>query len=384
MRAVLLLAVLAALSLLTAGCWDEVDLTDQGYVTALGIDYADGQYRMTVQLMQMSSVAKSQDPMSTNGTTVWVGNGKGKTMLTALGDLQKSSQFEVNLDHMKVLVVQERALSRMEDILDANNRQRASQYTSLVFVTREPFEKLFNTDTFFGRSPLLSIMYNPKIQFNQNSLIRPVTMQELVKAMEEPGFTAVLPVIGTNASDWQESEKKLLVQQYEGIVPFYLKKAKPFMDVDEIGGMRWIDPTFQQHYIYTGLNSGKDGGRQENIATLNITSSKPAYRLVQAGQNPEIKLDIRAKGHLIELTGPMTEREISRQVEQKIKAEIERTFAIGCSKHVDILQLEEFLYRNHNKLWKQLTKAGEWIPIPGELKVDVHFDLVHTGKFDLT
>ncbi|ASS64823.2 MULTISPECIES: Ger(x)C family spore germination protein [unclassified Paenibacillus] len=384
MRARLLLGMLAALSMLIAGCWDEVDLTDQGYVSAMGIDYADGNYTMTVQLMQFSSVAKSQDSGSSSGSSIWLGTGTGKTMLMALGDLQRSAQFEVNLDHMKVLVVQERALSHVDDILDANNRQRASRYTSLVFATREPFEKLFNTNTFFGRSPLMSIMYNPRAQFKQNSLIRPVTMQELVKALDEPGFTAVLPVIGIDETDWNESKSKMMVQRYDGVIPFYMKKAKPFLSVDEISGMRWIDPTFHQHYIYTGMKADENGRKQENIATVNMTYSKPSYHLVKGGAIPEIKLDVNVKGHLIELTGPMTEREITREVEQKVKAEIERTYRIGCSKKVDILQLEEVLYRNHNKLWKQLAHSGEWHPLSEQLKVFVHFDLVHTGKFDLT
>ncbi len=384
MRAWLLLGMLAALSLLTAGCWDEVDLTDQGYVSAMGIDFADGNYIMTVQLMQFSSVAKSRDSGSSSGSGIWLGRGTGKTMLMALGDLQKTAQFEVNLDHMKVLVVQERALSHMDDILDANNRQRVSRYTSLVFATKEPFEKLFNADTFFGRSPLMSIMYNPRAQFKQNSLIRPVTMQELVKALDEPGFTAVLPVIGIDETEWSESNSKMVVQRYDGVIPFYMTKAKPFLTVDEISGMRWIDPTFHQHYIYTGMKADENGRKKENLATVNMTYSKPSYRLVKGGANPEIKLDVYVKGHLIELTGPMTEREISREVVQRIKAEIQRTFEIGCSKKVDILQLEELLYRNHNKLWKQLTKGGEWHPRSEQLKIDVHFDLVHTGKFDLT
>lgn len=362
-----------------SGCWDEVDLSDQGYVSALGVDFQDGHYVLYGQLIQFSSIAKTRTPGET-GSNVWIGRGRGKTVFTALGDLQRTSQFSINLEHLKVLVVHKRAIDRIADILDANNRQRASRYTSYVFATDVPLQELFSTEVFFDRSPLLSILYNPEIQYTQRSLIRPVTMQEFVRALDEPGFTALLPSIKLDGQSWSEMKKSFDVQTYNGAVAFQRTRPGAFLSAEELSGFRWIDPQFNQYYMETS-GDGADGGR---AGTVNVTFSRPDYRLLEGGDNPRLLLSLKLAGHLVELPEPMTAGEIERDIERRVKEDVERTFKIGCEKKVDILELGEYLYRDHHRLWKKLNANGPWCPGPGQLSVQVDFTLAHTGKFDLS
>lgn len=382
-KALLLLFVLTVGCATLTGCWDEVDLSDQGYVSALGIDLVEGQYVIYAQLIQFSAIAKTREPGTTTNS-IWVGQGKGRTLIYALGNLQQTSQFSINLEHMKVLIIHKRALGRIEDILDANNRQRASRYTSLVFATGEPLLDLFNTGTFFGRSPLLSIMYNPGIQYEQSSLFRPMTMQQFVQKMFEPASTALLPSIKIDSASWHESKSSMDVQTYEGVVPYYNKKPGSFMSVQELDGYRWIDPKFNQYYVYAGDEERGGDGNGNGLATVNIKDSKPRVRLLRGGDRPKFRLEVKLRGHLVELAGHMTETEIKRDIERKIKANIEQTYRIGCEKKVDIMELEEHLYRDHNRLWKRIRANGGLSPEPDQLEVKVEFNLAHSGKFDLS
>ncbi|SDS00380.1 germination protein, Ger(x)C family [Paenibacillaceae bacterium GAS479] len=382
-----LVLTLLSMSFLLSGCWDEIDMTEQGYVSALGVDYVDKSFVVYAQFIQFSSVAKS-DSRTPDEPKVWVGTAKGKTLLTAIGNLQKTAQFVLNLEHMKVLIVHERGLPHMEDILDANNRQRASRYTSLVFGTREPIQELFRSSTFFGFSHLLSIMYNPKGQYEQSSYLRPLTMQEFVRNMEEKAFTALLPSIGLVKGDWTKSEEQLNVQYYDGLFAFNRKSFDLFMPVGLTSGFRWIDPRFRQYILETedvdGGGESQNDNEERMTATVNIERSLPHYEAIVDGDKPRFNLTVKVKGHVVELSGPINEQEIQTRVEEKIKQEMEATYKYACKEKVDLFLLEEVLYRDHNAYWKQLLQSGRWTPQEGDLQIKVEFDLTHSGKFNLT
>lgn len=380
----LLTAVLLPVAVLT-GCWDELDLTEQGYVSGLGIDYVDKRYIAYAQLIQFAAVAKTSSNEA-GDPVAWVGRAEGKTVLGAISNLQKSSQFVLNLEHMKVLIVQERALPHLDDILDANNRQRASRYTSFVFGTREKIDKLFNSGTFFGHSHLMSVMYNPKRQYEQSSYVRPLTMQEFVRGMDEKGITALLPSIGLVDGKWSKAADPLEVQSYDGLFAFNNRKFRKFLPIELSSGYRWIDPEFK-HYTLETEDAGSAEGhdpQDQGDATVSIDRSVPHITVNTGGARPQFKLNLHLQGHVIELGGPMTEEEIKDAVKDQIKREIEASYEYACREKIDLYLLGEQLYRNHLNYWRQLEHTGGWIPKEGELQVDISFDLVHTGKFDLT
>src|SRR4029453_6567760 len=115
---------------------------------ALGIDYKDGQYEIYGQTIKFGLIAKTES-LQPDPNPVWIGRGKGVSTLLALNDLNRSGQTILSLEHLKTVLVQERAMNKMDDIMDGLNRQRASRYTSLIYGTRAPINKIFTTDTFY-------------------------------------------------------------------------------------------------------------------------------------------------------------------------------------------------------------------------------------------
>ncbi|MBP2000307.1 Ger(x)C family germination protein [Paenibacillus shirakamiensis] len=372
-RIVILMITLTAFPLLS-GCWDSINLQDQGYITALGIDYQQGKYKMYAQMASFGSVAKTQSPTSEEDTT-WIGTGEGSTVIMAYSELMRTAQFTISLDHLKALVIHERALPKVNDILDGVNRQRASRYTSYVFGTNTELEKILNTSTFFQRSPLLSVIYLPDLQFRQNSFFRPLSMQLFVQALDEPGFTALLPSLTVEDKSWKNSTKNLVVQKFDGIYLFSGRKLQTYMNYDEAQGFRWIDPKFEQYImVVQGSNKTK--------VTVAITKSQAKYKLLSGGDHPRYELVMNLKGHTVEVDGLTNAAAIEREMENKIRQEMMRTYKAGCDKKTDIFLMNEQLYRFHNKLWKKLKKE-KWVPNEDSLDLKVHFQLIHTGKFQL-
>lgn len=361
-------------AMLLQGCWDEVNLDDISYISALGIDYQDGQYHIYSQMIKFGIIAKT-DAVQPDPNPVWIGQGKGETLLLALGDLTTAGQAVLSLEHLKTVIVHERAFGQMDHILDGVNRQRASRYTSLLFGTRAPIEKIFTTDTFFDQSPLNSIMYAPGPNTSQRSFIRPYQMQLVVQTLKEPAMTTTLPALTANEDYWKRKKQPLQIQYIDGIFVFSGLQFVGYLPEEEASGLRWVNPEFKQYLIGA---EGKDGR-----TTVAVHSSQSKVHASFNEGRPAFELKVRLSGDVAEMNGSMKKEEIVAIIEAKVKQQIEDTYRKGLSKKMDLFQLEHNLYRYHNGEWREIVKANGWLPEADQLKIEVDFQLIHTGKFDL-
>ena len=60
-----ILMLLSMLSLLLSGCWDNKEVQDINYITALGIDYKDNKYIIYVQMLDFATIAKQESSKPT-------------------------------------------------------------------------------------------------------------------------------------------------------------------------------------------------------------------------------------------------------------------------------------------------------------------------------
>ncbi|WP_337099648.1 Ger(x)C family spore germination protein [Paenibacillus sp. YIM B09110] len=361
-------------AVLLQGCWDEVNLEDESYVSAMGVEFIDNEFHLYAQMIRFAGVAKVEGSSDVKDQ-IWIGLGKGNSVLLAINNLKRGAQSEINLEHLKSIVVHENAMSRLEDIMDGLNRQRASRYTSLVFGTKTSLIELFTTEALFEQSPLNTILYLPSVHEDQRSFIRPFAMQLAVQMIKEPAMTTSLPVIGINGSDWLKGKKSLMVQEIKGV--FVLKRSKyiGFLPEKESAGLRWLDPVFKVFMVEAKGAVGK--------ATIAMRGTSYKLTAVKGGNDPDFKLSVRLNGSVVEQDQPISKEEIVSSIEASIKKELEQTYVFGLEKGMDLYQLEHHMYRYHNAEWKQTMAAGDWIPRQNQLKINVKFDLHHSGKFDL-
>ncbi|RJE91183.1 Ger(x)C family spore germination protein [Paenibacillus sp. 1011MAR3C5] len=369
-------AALVLACLLLAGCWDEVNLQDVSYISALGVDYKDGQYNIYTQMINFAAVAKTESPQP-QAQKIWIGQGKGDSVLLAFYNLSRGGYTTLNLEHLKTIVVQERALGKIADVLDGLNRQRASRYTSLLYGTNEPIENIFTTENFFDQSPLNSILYMPGPHDVQYTFTRPLKMQNVVQQLREPSMTTLLPALNTTKTYWRHDSKKMNTQLIDGVFVFKNFKYQGYVLEKELPGIRWLDESFDKVFA-------KAGG-DENEATVSVTASDHRFRIDSSIPDKAVfRLNVQLKGHVVELDGQMTEREIVDSIEKRVKEEIESTYRFGLQKGMDVYHLEHYLYRHHHSYWKRYVKGRDWMPQRDQLaEIEVNLNLTDTGKFQL-
>jgi Ger(x)C family germination protein len=362
-------------SVFVAGCWDEVNLQDVSYISALGVDYEDGQVVIYAQMINFASVAKTESP-SAGPAETWIGEGKGKSTLLAFYDLKRAGYSTLNLEQLKTVLIHERALGQLDDVLDALNRQRASRYTSYIYGTTADIMEVMNTENFFNQSPLYSVLYMPNPHDEQYTFIEPLQMQLLVQTMKEPNELTMLPVINGKASHWRKGKKPISTQLITGTFMFQDSEYKGYFGDKTVIGLRWLNPEF--HNVFVEAKTG------DRTGTVSIRSSKFAISVEKNGENPTFTLNVSLIGSLVELDDELTASQIESSVQELVRGELQSLFDIGVKRGVDLLELEHHLYRYHFRYWKERLKEQDWVPDRGTLKeIKVNVLLKDPGKFDL-
>ncbi|WJH36569.1 hypothetical protein N6H14_12920 [Paenibacillus sp. CC-CFT747] len=202
-------------------------------------------------------------------------------------------------------------------------------------------------------------------------------MMRFVSRYREPAGSAYVPSITLTGSHWRKPDKKETVYTLDGA--YFLQHGKPagYFPRENLEGFKWLNPGFKSAPV-----SLKQEGRL--AASIMITSIKTQYRIENSGGKPRYSLDLKVKGRVDEMNPGVSEQDIVEGVRSQITAQIRETFAKGAERGVDVLNLEEKLYRSRNKLWKQVTSSGSYSPKAGELgdiRVDVH--IIHYGRFKI-
>ncbi|MBO7746085.1 Ger(x)C family spore germination C-terminal domain-containing protein [Paenibacillus sp. MWE-103] len=143
----------------------------------------------------------------------------------------------------------------------------------------------------------------------------------------------------------------------------------------DVEGLRWISKHFGRQVITL-----EDGDRGK--AAVAIRELKVSRHVEMKDGKPILRLRVRIKGTLSELSGQIDRQTINRLAEQKIEQEIRRAYEAGIKKHADLFNLEEMLYRYHLKTWRAL-QARHWKPDARELEANVEFVLKYAGVFEL-
>lgn len=369
----LMLALVVLLS--TTGCWDEVDLQDISYVSAMGLDYVDNQFVAYAQIISFDSVAKKES-MPSNKEPIWTGHAEGSSTLDAIFNLTRSSQYVISLDHLKSIVIHERAFPYMKQMIDGINRLRATRFTSLIFGTKSSIEELFETDTFYNSTPLTSTLYSPRISYEQISFVQPLTMQKFIRSALEPGMTTILPAMERVTGQWNNDGKPMRLNVISGLFTFKGDKFGGYFPKNKMAGIIWDDPKFSQATVNIVDNG-------EQAATIMVDHSHTEIKASWQAGKPRFRLKASLTGHLIEVAEKLDREQMTALMEKTVAQQIKDTYLAGVAQGVDLYQLEHNLYRYHNKEWKKLKEQGNWKPKADDLAIEVNCLITHPGELEV-
>lgn len=369
----LVMALFAAIML--GGCWDKVDLQDIGYVTAFGVDYKDEKFILYGEMVGFSAVAKTEGGGQFSGPLKWIGHSSGDTILYAFEELAKSSQYQLSLENLKSLVIHERAMVKMDEILDAMNRQRAARYTVWLFGTQDELQDFFATDSIFSHSPLVSMLYTPDLMHQQASMHRPLSMQLFLQQLDEQTYTTALTNLSLQRGKWTADKKALNLNVAKGCFLFVNREMVGYLTDQQMKGLRWVQPDFKKELLALRVNNKPMTVAVDHVSSQ--LSSKPGKDSVK------FRLKVKLNIHAVEIEGHQNEKDIEQGVSGLVAEEIKRTYEAGLAHKADVYQTKLNLYRYHTAFWKKYASSNKWLPGKDDLSIEVTTKLVNTGKYKL-
>ncbi|MGG1443784.1 Ger(x)C family spore germination protein [Brevibacillus laterosporus] len=372
------LLIIPLLFLLT-GCWDNKSIQDLTFVTALGIDYKNGEFIIYTQSLDFTNIAKQEGSSKKEKKPVWIAQAKGKTIDRAINHFFKSNQLRVVWDYVTGIVLSERVLEK--DILahiDSLLRYPEVRYTPWIFGSEKPIDSLFTTQTLFGMSPLLTILHNPQEPYRQDSMIEPIRFQRFIYEIREPGLTLLLPSLSLNQKQWKKDLKKTSQFQIDGVYAIKAGTNRGWFPNTQLYGLRWMTPSTVQAFVY--LDQGK-----KPLADLAFSKPKHKVKITfdQSGQ-PHFSINVDVHGFIDELSEKTDFEELRKKAEQKIKQEIRDTYQHGVKKGIDLYSLKNHLYRQNIQAWKRLSNGKDITLTKTSLKtIHVRVKIDHSGLYRL-
>lgn len=353
--------LIAPIFLLT-GCWDQKQLSQLTYVSALGVDYVNNEFVLYVQVLDFSSIGKSEQGSSTEGPTIWVGKGKGSTFANAWNDLYNSTQQMTLFGQISSVVFKEGAIGnkQINEVLDTFERFRDGRLTPWIFTTKEPIDKIFTVEPMFPNSPIMTLLHLPDGNYKQHSLISPMKLFEFAAQFYEPSTSIIVPSLGLNEELWKKDDESMPMMNINGAFIFYKAKKPQWISKDDLIGLRWVD----QNTVRTPLTLNEKNGKLKALLPITNPTIKIYSKLSKSGV-PKYNMDIKLQATVTQLNSRVSNKVLQKKAEKKIKEEIRTTYMKGLNKELDVFHLEEVLFRNNYKSWKSITKRNKF-PLTSE------------------
>lgn len=371
-RGSLLLIIFWILILLT-GCWDANEPERMIYVHGLGVDYKDDRYYVYLQIINPSSLAKSEATGGEAHIHVVVGRGDGKTINDAVFDVYRSMSRRIYWGHLAYIIFSENALKKDGAIvgtLEVISRYHETRYNTWIYGTKEPLFDLLKTLPQLEMSVALSRLTDPKATYRQNSLINPITLRELLIKLNEPPHQVQIPYVKLTKKDkWQTDKESTQVVEICGAFFVANNNVKDFI-INEINGIRWTN---------------KDATRQEitvnhgpTHVSLLVDQVKVKYKpIIKNGQFIRFQMYVEIISRIREIVKKEPLKKINNKVRKRIENEIKETFVRGLDNDFDIFRLSEKLYRRNVRIWKKIEQNGK-IPLNEDsLEVYVKVKIIH-------
>ncbi|WHX42737.1 Ger(x)C family spore germination C-terminal domain-containing protein [Mesobacillus sp. AQ2] len=351
MRHLKKIALLLLIPILTS-CGAGQNIQDFTYVVAIGIDYDKEKkdYVIYTMALDFSGVAKPESAKPTGPSPVWIGKSSGKTLSEARAKLQRSSQPQLYLRHVRTILLSEEVLqSRFLKVTQELGRLDFFRQTNFILGTKESIPDIFTTHGLFFYPPLYTILLKPRKE-DTESLLKHFTYREFISQFYEPVGASYVPSIGLD-DKWSENKSPYKDLTFNGAYFYENQTYQGYKSVDKIKGIRWREHApMKNTYIL---------GEKENPHTVvKVKTSRMDIQLVQQKDKPIFDVSVKGEADILESIQNVSEAKIKEDIEELIHEEINQSFQEGLTINSDVLRLGIEWFRLHKGSYLDYIKKS--------------------------
>jgi len=363
-RKIGVVVLMNCLIVLLTGCWDRQEFTAISFATAMAVDYGEKGYDVTVKVVMPKSFAADKD-----ATPDWIMKGSGKTLQSALQDLDMRTPRKIYWGHMKTLilgndVLEQGCLKVLKDLSGVND---FGLNTAVVGAEKRGDEilrtvtDLSQVDNFY-----LYHLLKDTDEAYKGSM---VTIKDLLVKSYYAGESIYLPCAvleeetedTSGGKEGKEEKKKILVLS-AGLV---LKEGKILWRADDSfdKGYRWAKSEIKNDILVI------EKGKEKMSFQVLDTKNKIGWDISEE----KICLQIEGEANLTEDNERVLHKEEMKKLEKLINEEIETMIgkSVAQAKMYDsdvfgVLQWQSVFMGNNVR-----NKAKGFRDLPIMIKADI-------------
>jgi len=349
-----------------SGCYNYLELNDLAIVDALGIDYENGTYTVTAQVI---SVQKSGSEETQEQAIVYIA--EGKSIPEAVRNMELKNPNYIYMGHLSLVVLgKDFVKNDINKIYEYILRYPQIRINTLVVASiKNTALEILNQQVESGSLPSEAIISSLETGEKFQGTTKQQTLEELVKNSLSSA-ESVLPTIEIeeNKDAGKETISKFNKIKLGNLAVIKDKKINYIMNEDE-------------SLIYNLLKKNIDNIRI-NIPYKNeqsvIEIYGPSPKIDLKIKDNQIKVDIKLglEGDIVELNQEENVKknsvinELNKNMNKKLKNYLNQLLESCKKENIDVLGLKEIIYKNYNKEYDKYKNKNIYEEAHINIKID--------------
>ncbi|BFT72218.1 Ger(x)C family spore germination protein [Paenibacillus sp. P36] len=372
-------AVIILCLLMLTGCWSRRELNELLIVLGVGIDWEDGEYLISFQVVNPSEISAQKKGGDRPPSTLF--QGRGKTMFEAARSLTAEAPRKVYMGHLQLYVISEKlARKGIKEFIDNSFRDNELRMDFNIVVARgTKAENILKLYTPLEKLSSHSMKQSLETSQKNWAPTAAITLDETLNKLSNPGYELALTGIQI-IGDPQIGESKHNVEsflppsrfRYSGIAAFKEDKLIGWLDQQESKGYTDITDNLDSTSIEVACGEHKYMG-------IEVTSSDTKLKTKIQNGLPEVNVQVRVEANIVDrpcidvdLMDPATMKHLEEETKKIVQSNMEATVAHAKQIKSDIIGFGNQVGKEHPAYWEQVKDEWNDETFP---KTKVHYDI---------
>ena len=391
MKKVAIVLMLIMLSFTLTSCWDMTELNKIGIIGAVGIDYDNGQYKLTFEINRPRRLGNSKEGDEKKEPAAHI-EIEGESLSEALQNAYSVFERELYWPNIKVYLLTEKAAKRgILTIFEFLERYPEPRLNVPVLITKNAsISEIFNvkgniegTTSEYINSLLQGIQYNSKgvnVTLLDYMFVKPQSGREgTVGVIERIQKKPI--ILGTQKTDGINS----YMLKLEGTGIFVNNYLKGFLNGNETRVLNYVNGKIKEDTITV---KGPDDNNVITSVHVYNSNCKKEVSINGNDVNINLKIDLKAM-QILEHTGKLKILDtknigkIEKLMSEKVKTEVKETIKrVQSELNSDIFGFGESVYFRNPKEWESLKENWNELFSKCKVNVEVKTQITRHGTID--
>lgn len=383
LRKISLVIAFSFLLLISAGCWDNRDVTEINFITVIGVDKTpDGKIEMAFEIPRPALTKEAGQEGGGGGggeKPVFIVSAQGDTFFTAARSmLEKLEKTVFPTKQVLLLITEDLAKTGLMEVLDYMERDPESNLTAQMLLIRgAELQTVMGAESEQEKIPSVHMVKSIITNQDKYGSSKEARVIDVLRDIGSPGKDPLIPVIEIER---EEEQPKLSNMIISGAAAFRGDKLAGYFTAAQTRG--WL----------LAANKGRNSvyrvpcpNEENKKLSFEMFNSKGKAEVELIDGEPKLSINITVSGDIGETQGrnDLTSREmvkkVQSEVEKVVKEEAESAVSTAQKYKSDVFGFGDIIHRKFPSEWMKMKKDWNEIFSKAPYEITVEAKVTRSG-----